>query len=151
HMPIGHGIPLGGLPTLPVVGSTAPAQPDTGTVGVARPAVTSSTATAAVQALGHAVAGTTAERGTAGGWRAIIAWPPTLPGLPGPQPLAPVTVPAAPGTTSGSGGSAGSGGLGLLDQSGLPATPGLDLVRVLRPTSALCRVTAGKQPGTTPD
>jgi hypothetical protein len=65
-----------------------------------------------------------------------------------PQPCAPVTVPGAPG---GIVGASGSGGLGMVDTSGALPVPDTDTARVIPATRPLGRVTAGKQPGITPD
>lgn len=77
---------------------------------------------------------------------------PTVPApvLPVPTPWSPVTVPGAPGGSGGAG-APGTGGLGLIDQTGTHAVPGLDVVRVVPVTAPLGRVTAGRQPGITPD
>jgi hypothetical protein len=75
--------------------------------------------------------------------------PQPIPTMPNPAPWSPVTVPAAPGGSVG--GSTGTGGLGLVDTSGTFPVPGLDIVRVIPVTVPLGRVTAGKQPGITPD
>ncbi|HEX5404050.1 MAG TPA: hypothetical protein VFX16_17320 [Pseudonocardiaceae bacterium] len=75
---------------------------------------------------------------------------PTPPVLPVPVPWSPITVPGAPGGTGGAG-APGGGGLGLVDQTGTLPVPGLDLVRVVPVTAPLGRVTAGRQPGITPD
>jgi hypothetical protein len=71
------------------------------------------------------------------------------PTMPNPAPWSPVTVPAAPGGSVG--GATGAGGLGLVDTSGTFPVPGLDILRVVPVTVPLGRVTAGKQPGITPD
>jgi len=75
--------------------------------------------------------------------------PQQIPTMPNPVPWSPVTVPAAPGGSVG--GATGAGGLGLVDTSGTFPVPGLDIVRVIPVTVPLGRVTAGKQPGITPD
>jgi hypothetical protein len=77
------------------------------------------------------------------------AAPQPIPTMPNPAPWSPVTVPAAPGGSVG--GATGAGGLGLVDTSGTFPVPGLDIVRVIPVTVPLGRVTAGKQPGITPD
>lgn len=76
---------------------------------------------------------------------------PPAPGSPvAPAPWSPVTVPAAP--VGGSVGNApGGAGLGLAEASGVLPVPGLDVVRVLPVTARPGQVTAGKQPGITPD
>jgi hypothetical protein len=65
-----------------------------------------------------------------------------------PTPWSPVSVPAAP---SGGVGATGLGELGFADQSGTFAVPGPDAVRVVPVTAPLGQVTAGRQPGITPD
>jgi hypothetical protein len=75
--------------------------------------------------------------------------PQPIPTMPNPAPWSPVTVPAAPGGSVG--GATGMAGLGLVDTSGTFPVPGLDIVRVIPVTVPLGRVTAGKQPGITPD
>jgi hypothetical protein len=77
------------------------------------------------------------------------AAPQPIPMMPNPAPWSPVTVPAAPGGSVG--GATGAGGLGLVDTSGTFPVAGLDIVRVIPVTVPLGRVTAGKQPGITPD
>lgn len=77
------------------------------------------------------------------------AAPRPVPSMPNPAPWSPVTVPAAPGGSVG--GATGAGGLGLVDTSGTFPVPGLDVVRAIPVTVPLGRVTAGKQPGITPD
>ncbi|HEX9335407.1 MAG TPA: hypothetical protein VF892_05965 [Pseudonocardiaceae bacterium] len=76
--------------------------------------------------------------------------PLSTPTVPGPAaPWSPVTVPSAPGGSVG--GAPGGTGLGLADASGVLPVPGLDVVRVVPVTVPPGRVTAGRQPGSTPD
>ncbi len=79
----------------------------------------------------------------------LTAAPQPGPSVPNPAPWSPVTVPATPGGNVG--GATGAGGLGLVDTSGAFPVPGLDIVRVIPVPVPLGRVTAGKQPGITPD
>jgi hypothetical protein len=74
---------------------------------------------------------------------------PTIPTRPtAPVPWSPVSVPATP---NGGAGMAGASGLGFVDANGAPPAPRLDLVRVVPVTTAPRQLTAGRQPGITPD
>jgi hypothetical protein len=65
-----------------------------------------------------------------------------------PAPFAP---PASPASSSGNGGQQGPGNPTVGVAFGLPAVPGLNVVRVPAPTDAPAPVMPGKQPGVTPD
>lgn len=73
----------------------------------------------------------------------------TTPAPVAPAPWSPVTLPVAPAGSVGS--ATGGAGPGLADGSGVLPVPGLDAVRVLPVTAPPGRITAGKQPGITPD
>ncbi|HWE90801.1 MAG TPA: hypothetical protein VG317_15180 [Pseudonocardiaceae bacterium] len=79
---------------------------------------------------------------------------PTTPGAPrapGRAPAAPVNAPSS-GTTGGAGGSSGPGGpAGVGAGASYPVLPGVSLIGVSAPKQPLAHLTAGKQPGVTPD
>jgi hypothetical protein len=155
HMPVDRGVSVAPLPAWP--STPAPVSTSTGRSGqVGGPADAGS------RPVVPAVVAPLIEAGPAAAVRHVVdrstarpvhpAGPvaPSAPAAPNPTPWSPVTMPAAPGG-GGFGGATGSGGDGMIDQSGAPHVPGLDVIRVVPVTASLGRVTAGKQPGITPD
>lgn len=155
HVPVDRGVSVAPLPAWP--STPAPVSTSTGRSGpVDGPAVAGArrvvTAVVAplVKAGSAAAVRHVVERSTARPVHPAAPVAPSAPTAPSPTPWSPVTMPAAPGG-GGLGGAPGSGGVGMIDQSGAPQVPGIDVIRVVPVTAPLGRVTAGKQPGITPD
>jgi hypothetical protein len=166
EMPVGHGVAVTQLPvwpSIPISVSTpagrsgsvrgpAPAESRYAVTAAARPVTTGPVA--AVRSVpDRAVARPVVGRATTRhvGHRPVLPFRPVVPSAPVRSPWSPVTVPTTPGGGGGVGGSSGAGGVGLVDQAGTPHVPAFDAIRVVPVTTPLGRVTAGRQPGTTPD
>ena len=155
RVPVGRDMPVTPLAVTPATPTLVP-PPAPGTAGQSGPAIGQAAArpmttvtTVAPIPPGPATVVRSVPQRFAGAL-APPAVPPRVPSAPGtPVPWSPVTVPAAPGGTVG--GAAGGTGIGIADVAGTLPVPGIGVVRAVPVTVPPGRVTAGKQPGITPD
>jgi hypothetical protein len=146
RVPVARAVPVAPLTVQP---STSPSAPVDQSGPVSGPAAAGSLPTVATVVPVPAGPATVVRSLSRPAAALVPPAPQPIPTMPNPAPWSPVTVPAAPGGSVG--GATGTGGLGLVDTSGTFPVPGLDIVRVIPVTVPLGRVTAGKQPGITPD
>jgi hypothetical protein len=146
RVPVARAVPVAPLTVQP---STSPSAPVDQSGPVSGPAAAGSLPTVATVVPVPAGPATVVRSLSRPAAALVPPAPQPIPTMPNPAPWSPVTVPAAPGGSVG--GATGTGGLGLVDTSGTFPVPGLDVVRVIPVTVPLGRVTAGKQPGITPD
>jgi hypothetical protein len=149
HLPVDGATPVAVLaPAQPVlrsvVGQPAVA-PAFNAVAVQATGVVSAAQPVASAVVGHAVDRITTPRSFQAAGQDV----PSAPVLPSRQPGCPVGMPAAPGT--GGGTAQNTSGLNLIDHVDSPARPHLDALCVVPLGTSPGTVSAGKQPGTTPD